>query len=87
MRLPDVAERLRELAVLKGEPELEFLAGQIARRKGHRGECVATPMSRALAAEIRAYARANPSRLQVEIARHFNVNQGRVSELLKGKRK
>lgn len=39
-----------------------------------------------VAAEIRAYHAANQNLTQSAIARHFNVNPGRVSEALNGKR-
>ena len=43
-----------------------------------------TPMSRELAADIRAYHRAHPDFSAVRIGEHFNVNPGRVSEAISG---
>jgi predicted XRE-type DNA-binding protein len=43
-------------------------------------------MSEQLADEIRAFKREHPGMSQVAISRRFNVNQGRISEALKGKR-
>jgi hypothetical protein len=44
------------------------------------------PVSPDLCEEIRAYAAANPGAQMFEIAVKFNVNQGRVSEILNGLR-
>lgn len=87
MRLPEVADRLRDLAAAHGIPELRTLASEIRRRPvRRRANPVSTPMSANLRAQIRACARTNPHLTQVEIAEHFGVNQGRVSEALRGKR-
>ncbi|WP_281407393.1 hypothetical protein [Methylobacterium sp. P1-11] len=43
-------------------------------------------MSEDLAEAIRALKASNPRMTQVEIARKLVINQGRVSEVLKGKR-
>ena len=43
-------------------------------------------MTARLKAQICAYARQNPAAHLSDIAVHFNVNQGRVSEVLNGKR-
>lgn len=87
MRIPEIADRLRELAPALACPELEELADELRRRPSTR---VAGPRSRkmtpALAAEIRAAVAARPGATQVEIARLFNVNPGRVSEAVNGKR-
>ena len=83
MRLPDVAARLTELAV-----EIAMLSEQIKRRRRVK---VAPPaarrMTKELAAQIRQYAKEHPTWTQMQIAKKFGVNPGRVSEAIRGKRK
>lgn len=87
MRIPEVADRLRSIAVEAAIPELTELADELRRRPaGRKAPPSAEPMTPQLARRIRAYRKANPSVSQVEISRRFSVNQGRVSEVLKGKR-
>jgi hypothetical protein len=87
MRLPEIADRLRELALDHGLPELDELAGEIRRRPvRNRAPVSSNRMTPTLRAAIRAMKSANPTMAQVAIARHFNVNPGRVSEAIRGKR-
>ena len=86
MRIPEIADRLRELATVYEDPELDTLADELRRRPAQRGSRSARSMSDQLADEIRAFRRQHPGVSQVEISRRFQVNQGRVSEVLKGKR-
>jgi hypothetical protein len=86
MRIPEIADRLRDLAAERGLPELAGLADELRRRPAQRGPRSARPMSEQLADEIRAFKREHPGMSQVAISRRFNVNQGRISEALKGKR-
>jgi hypothetical protein len=93
MKVPDVAKRMREIAELiqaehPGESvELIELAGELRRRfSGPRAPASSTPITPELNEEIREYAEANPGMAQQEIAVIFNVNHGRVSEAIKGKR-
>lgn len=87
MRLPEIADQLRTWAEEWGKPELIGAADQIRRRPaGPRPPAVSQPMSKDLAEAIRALKQSNPRITQVEIARKLRVNQGRVSEILKGKR-
>ena len=87
MRLPEVAERLRELAQDLGCEELNCLADEIARRPaGQRAPISSAPMTDELRREIREMKAANPALSHVEIGRRLNVNPGSVSETLKGKR-
>jgi len=44
-------------------------------------------MTPALRQKIKTFAKANPTFSQMQIAEKFNVNSGRVSETLRGKRK
>jgi hypothetical protein len=83
MRLPEIQKRLRELS-----KEIKRLSDQIARRPSStRGPRVSARMTPALRAQIKAYAKAHPGLSQMQIAERFNVNSGRVSETLRGKRK
>jgi hypothetical protein len=83
MRLPEVAARLEELG-----KEISQLSKMIARRKPIRkAEPTSTPMSPDLARDIRAFARQHPTMSQLKIGQKFGVNQGRVSEALRGKRR
>lgn len=81
--IPEIRERLRELAEEYNIPELQELADEMYRhspvRRAPRNNRKLTP---ALAAEIRRYARANPEMHQQQIAVYFQVNHGRVSEVL-----
>lgn len=87
MRLPEIADELRRLAKDFSIPRLADLAEEIRRRPIlKRADAVSAPMTPWLAEEIRAYADAHPDLSQLEIAETFNVNQGRVSEVLRGKR-
>jgi hypothetical protein len=87
MKLPEVAIRLRELAQDLGCGELNDLADEIGRRPaGKRAPISSAPMTDELRHEIRAMKEANPDLSQAEIGRRLNVNPGRVSEALKGKR-
>jgi hypothetical protein len=86
MRLPEIAEELHRLAEDFSIPRLHFLADEIGRRKGKRSPPTSTPMTPALRRQIILAARLNPEMSQLEIAKSFGVNQGRVSEALKGKR-
>jgi len=87
MRLPEVAERLRELARELACDELDELADEIGRRpSGQRAPVTSAHMTDALRGEIRAMKAANPDLSHAEIGRRLNVNPGRVSETLRGKR-
>lgn len=87
MRLPEVADRLRELGRELGCDELDGLADEIARRPGgQRVPVTSAPMTDALRDEVRAMKAADPDLSHAEIGRRLNVNPGRVSETLRGKR-
>lgn len=88
MRLPQVAARLVELSDELECPELAELAGEIGRRpSGGRAPATSQSMTPALAKNIRQIKAANPDLSQAKIASMLNINPGRVSEALKGKRK
>jgi len=87
MRLPKVAERLRELAAELECDELDELADQIARRpSGPRAPRSSTPMSDELRETIKRMKDEHPELSHAEIGRQLNLNPGRVSETLRGKR-
>lgn len=93
VKVPEIAKRLREMAnKLKiSRPheadELSQLADELKRRpSGPRAPAISTPMTPELAQEIRDYVKAHPGLPQQSVAEAFNVNHGRVSEALKGKR-
>lgn len=88
MKLPEVAARLRELAVELNCSELSALANEIPRRTATvRAPKQSTPMTDEVRAEIRRMKKSNPALSQREIGEKLNINSGRVSETLRGKRK
>ena len=87
MRLPAVATRLRELAVILNCDGLDKLADEIGRRPSpQRAPTSSAPMTEALRTQIREMKAAEPDLSQAEIGRRLNLNPGRVSEALRGKR-
>lgn len=87
MRLPEIQARLRELALQLECDELNDLADEIGRRPaGQRAPRTSAPMTDELAAKIKAMKKAEPHLPHTEIAKRLNINPGRVSETLKGKR-
>ena len=88
MRLPQVAAEMRELAALHGINRLSELADQIARRRPVKiAKAVSAKCTPQMRADICQCARDFPNWSQRRIAELFNVNPGRVSESLRGKRK
>ena len=83
--IPAARERLRALSAEHGLPELAEIADTLHRcppvRKAPR---TSRPMSDALAAAIREDAARNPAMPYAELAARHGVNQGRVSEALRG---
>ena len=87
MRLPEVADRLRELAHELNCGELNALADEIARRpSGPRAPATSAPMTEELREKIINIKDARPDLSHAEIGRILNINPGRVSETLRGKR-
>jgi hypothetical protein len=83
MSIPTVRKRLRELAEEHSLPELLELEQQLYRKPAAtRGRVRSPKLTPELAEEIRQYAAANPDAHQQDIAEHFGVNHGRVSEAL-----
>jgi hypothetical protein len=90
MTLPEIEADLKKIAfalnLLSGR--LQDLLKEIPRRKPtRRSKPSSTPMTPAIARGIRATAKANPDWSYAEIGKKYNVNTGRVSEVLRGKRK
>lgn len=83
--IPEIADRLRELAVEHGIEELTALADETKRRKftGVR-KVIHTPSTPALRKRMKEYKLAHPELNQDEVAAVFNVSGGRVSESMKG---
>ena len=87
MTIPEVRSRLRVLAVELDEPELKALADQLVRRRNRTGvRSTSNAITPDLSAAIRVFASRNPDMSEHNIGLAFNVNQGRVSEALYGKR-
>lgn len=93
MKVPEVAARIREIAdeIQAEHPavaeQLRELADELRRRPaGPRAPVTSTPTTPELQQEIREFAETHPGLSQQTIAEHFNVNHGRVSEAIHGKR-
>ena len=71
---PDYAARIRKVVL------------ELYRRPGHRTDVKSDPMSPAKVRDIRRLKRVMPELSQKEISIIHNVNPGRVSESLYGKR-
>jgi hypothetical protein len=85
VRIPEIAERLRNLASQHQLPELDKLAGEMGRRRPkNRAAPHSRKMTPELRGEIRSYAQNHPELSQLQIGLHFNVNPGRVSEAVRG---
>lgn len=98
MRIPEVRRQLSQAAddLRTGarKPEtiaklLDFLVTELWRKKSRRkvGKPIRTPLTQEKKREIRAFARTHKDMDLQEIANHFNVNPGRVSEIVSGHRK
>lgn len=81
--IPALRERLRKLATEHGLDELNDIADQMYRRAHTRRAPTRSPkLTPELAQQIRDYAAAHPNDHLQDIAEHFGVNHGRVSEAL-----
>ena len=88
LTIPEIRDRLHELADQHGIPELHMLADATKRRYHGRAARITQHVpSPELAASIRAYAAAHPDMGMWDIGKVFGLNQGRVSEVLYGKRR
>jgi hypothetical protein len=92
MRIPEIADSIRSIAFDPRIPsdvqqKLRLCAAEMGRRQnGERRRPQSATMTPELAQAIREYHAKNQHLTQSAIARHFNVNPGRVSEALHGKR-
>ena len=92
MRIPEIREAMYALADEPGmaprfSKTLRWLADELKRRPAPRkAEAVSARITPKLAHNIRAFAVRHPNVTQFEIGRRFRVNQGRVSEVVRGKR-
>jgi hypothetical protein len=85
--IPEIRVRLYELAKEHGIPELTQLADETRRRwHGRKAPVRAFGITDEVRANVRAHAAAYPKKPMREIARVFGIDQGRVSEILFGKR-
>lgn len=81
--IPEIRGRLRELAQEYGIKELKDLANELYRSSAvKRAPRRSQPLTAVLAEEIRKYAKSRPNLHQQDIANHFDINHGRVSEAL-----
>lgn len=81
--IPEIRDRLREIADEEGLEELHDLADEMHRNSPvRRARPRSAQLTPELAEEIRNYARKNPRMHQRDIAQRFNVNPGRVSEAM-----
>lgn len=81
--IPALRKRLRELAAQHGLDELNEIADQMYRRAHTRRAPTRSPkLTPELAQKIREYAAKHPTAHLQDIAEHFGVNHGRVSEAL-----
>ncbi len=86
MSIPEVRDRLYELADVLRSAELRMLADQLWRRPSGRRPVKpkSRTMSGELAERIRAYVAEHPDEPEDRVGDRFGVNQGRVSEALFG---
>lgn len=70
-------------AVLSGLEDQGFTVYKKKVVTNKRRPNTSTPMTREIANDIRGYYEFYPDATQQEIANHFNVNIGRVNEILK----
>lgn len=81
--IPEIRDRLRELAKKHNIPELNDLADETYRKQPAKRAPRRSPqLTPSMAAQIRQYKKANPTAHQQDIAEAFGVNHGRVSEAL-----
>lgn len=85
--IPQIRQRLHELAVELRCPELADLAEETRRRyHGRKAPAEANSVTPKMARRVRAFAARNPRKTQRSIGQRFGIDHGRVSEILFGKR-
>jgi len=80
-----IADLIRQFEDMRDS--LVTLHNQLRNRRGGRGRTVSAPVTPAKIQEVRRLRRLHPGWSQQEIAYHANINIGRVSEILRGKRR
>lgn len=96
--IPEVRERLERIAQLMGKSsdfeivlaaaDVEQCVKDLYRRRVFRRAPVKAPViTPEIVAGVRALAKASPNMQQMEIGARFGINAGRVSEILRGKRR
>jgi len=81
--IPEIRDRLREIADSSGIEELHDLADQLYRKSPvKRAPNRSVHLTPELAEEIRKFVAENPKLHQRDVAQEFDVNPGRVSEAL-----
>lgn len=81
--IPELRDRLREIAQETGLEELNQIADEMYRRPAVRRAKPRSPaVSPEMAEEIRRYAWEHQELHLHDVAHHFHVNPGRVSEAL-----
>lgn len=87
MTIPEIRQRLYELSLEHGLPELAYLADETRRHyHGRKTPVVSKPLTPGRIGAIRAYVARHPTEPMHLVGIKFGVNQGRVSEALFGKR-
>lgn len=85
--LEDIADDLARLGLRNHAGRIRGVVQDMHRRSARRKTpCRARRMTQSLSAAIRTYAESNPGASQMEIAARFDVNIGRVSEAVNGRR-
>jgi hypothetical protein len=98
MRIPEVRRKLAKAAddLRAGKNpkliarRLDIFTTELWRRKPRRragAPVIRRRLTPELKMEIRAYVRKHPKQDWQEVGNHFNVNPGRISEVMKGHRK
>lgn len=85
--LPEIRARLHELATEHALPELAALAEETKRQyHGRRASTRARAVDSDLSEKVQEFARLHPDLPQRDIGRQFEIDAGRVSEILFGRR-
>lgn len=88
MRIPEIQQRLLEISEETDNEEIRELAFALSRRKSfHRAQPTSEKMTDELKSSIRSFVRSNPGMPQTKVATMFNVNPGRISEVMRGYRR
>ena len=81
--IPEIRDRLRELADETGIDELSSLADEMYRKQPEKRARTRSPkLTPEMAENIRQYALAHPDAHQQDIAEYFGVNHGRISQAI-----